>query len=63
MSLLRFWAWERFSCIVVYAGSECSQISSKNILICVPNMNEGLMGLEQHEGEQFEFSFLGELSF
>ncbi len=23
----------------------------KNILICVPKMNEGLKGLEQHEGE------------
>ncbi len=26
--------------------SECI----KNILICVPKMNEGLTGLEQHEG-------------
>ncbi len=36
----------------------------KNILICVPKINEGLMGLERHEGEQLmtEFSFLGELS-
>jgi len=24
---------------------------SKNILICVPKMNESLTGLEQHEGE------------
>ncbi len=23
----------------------------KNILICVPKMNEGLTGLEQHDGE------------
>ncbi len=23
----------------------------QNILICVPRMNEGLMGLERHEGE------------
>ncbi len=23
----------------------------KNILICVPEMNGGLMGLEEHEGE------------
>ncbi len=23
----------------------------KNILICVPNINEGLTGLERHEGE------------
>ncbi len=31
----------------------------KNILICVLKMNEGLTGLEQHEGEKLmtEFSF------
>ncbi len=23
----------------------------KNVLICVPKMNEGLVGLERHEGE------------
>ncbi len=36
----------------------------KNIFICVPKMNEGLTGLERHEGELLmtEFSFLGELS-
>ncbi len=36
----------------------------KNILICVPKMNEGLAGLERHEGEWLmtEFSFLSELS-
>ncbi len=34
----------------------------KNILICVPEMNEGLMGLEWHEGVMTEFSFLGELT-
>ncbi len=32
-------------------GSESSWISSKNILICVLKMNEGLTGLERHEGE------------
>ncbi len=37
-------------CVAVYAGSESSWILS--ILICVPKMNVGLMGLEQHEGEQ-----------
>ncbi len=30
--------------------SEISDII-KNILICVPMMNEGLTGLERHEGE------------
>ncbi len=29
ISLLRFWAWERFSCIAVYGGSESSQIQTK----------------------------------
>ncbi len=35
----------------------------KNILTCVPKMNEGVTGLERHEGEQLmtEFSLLGEL--
>ncbi len=31
--------------------SESSQIPSKNILICVPKMNQGLMDLERHKGE------------
>ncbi len=36
----------------------------KNIFISVPKMNEGLTGLEQHEGEKLmaEFSFWGELT-
>jgi len=36
----------------------------KNILICVPKMNEGLTGLERHEGEYLMtyISFLGELT-
>ncbi len=29
----------------------------KNILICVPKMNEGLTGLERHEGESFMTEF------
>ncbi len=37
------------SSIAVYGGSESSRISNKNILICVPKTNKGLMGLEQHE--------------
>ncbi len=54
-------------CVAVYAGSENSEPKLrkiKNILICVPKNNEGLTGLEQHEGEKLmtEFSFLGELS-
>ncbi len=34
----------------------------KNILICVTKMNEGLTGLEQHEGAELMTEFLGELS-
>ncbi len=51
MSLLPFWALNVPSCVAVYRGSESSRIWSKNIVICVLKMNEGLMGLEQHEGE------------
>ncbi len=32
-------------------GSESSQIFIKNILVCVPKINEGLTGLEKHEGK------------
>ncbi len=49
--LTTFLGLEHGSCVAVYAGSESSQISSKNILICVPKINEGLTGLERHEGE------------
>ncbi len=57
--LTTFLDLKRVSCVAVYAGSESSRISSKNILICVPKINEDLMGLEQHEGEQLmtEFHF------
>ncbi len=39
-----------FSYVAVYAGSENSNLKI-NILICVPELNEGLAGLERHEGE------------
>ncbi len=48
--LTTFLVLEHVSCIAVYAGSESSRISPKNILICVPKMNEGVKGLEWHEG-------------
>ncbi len=51
VSLLRFWVRGHFSCIAVYAESESTQISTKNILICVPKMTDVLIGLEQHEGK------------
>ncbi len=46
-----FLGLERVSCIVVTAGSESFRISSKNILMCVPKMNEGLTGLKQQDDE------------
>ncbi len=46
------------SYIAVCAGSKLLKFI-KNTLICVPKMNEGLTGLEQHEGEKWmtEFPF------
>ena len=40
-----------FGHIAAYGGVTHSSDFIKNILICVPKMNEGLTGLEQHEGE------------
>ena len=40
-----------FSPLEVYGGVIQLSDLIKNILICVPKMNEGLTGLEQHEGE------------
>ncbi len=48
--LTTFLGLEHGGYIAVYAGSESSDLI-KNILICVPKMNEGLTGLERHEGE------------
>ncbi len=44
-----FLGLEHFSCFAVYAGSESSWIHQK-YLNCVRKMNEGLTGLERHEG-------------
>ncbi len=46
--LTTFLGLVRGSCVAVYVygGSESSRISSKNILICVPKMNKGLVGLQ-----------------
>ncbi len=38
--------------IAVYRRVRELSDSINNILICVPKMNGGLMGLEQHEGEK-----------
>ncbi len=44
-------SWEHFSCVALCAGLESFFDFIKNILICVPKMNEGLVGLERCEGE------------
>ncbi len=41
---------DRGSNLAVYAGSELSDFI-KNILNCVPKMNEGRTALERHEDE------------
>ncbi len=50
MSLLYFWAWNISVALLPMQGQKLSDFI-QNILICVPRMNEGLMGLERHEGE------------
>jgi len=47
MSLITF----RETGFNAYGGVNQLSDFIKNILICVPKMNEGLMRLEQHEGE------------
>jgi len=42
---------ERGNVIAGYAGLTEPSDFNKNILICVPKINEGLTGVEQHEGE------------
>ncbi len=55
VSLLHCCLWE---------GQKALRFHHINILICVPKMNEGLTGLERHEGEYLmtELSFFCELS-
>ncbi len=50
--LTTFLGLDRSIYIAVYGGSK-KKLSDfiKNIFICVSKMNEGLMGLERHEGE------------
>ncbi len=57
--LTTFLGLERGSTVAVYGGSESSfTFHKKYILICVPKMNEGLTGLERHEGEFFGWNIL-----
>ncbi len=50
MSLLPFWALNVVVPLVSMQGQKALGFH-KNTLICVPKMNEGLRGLEWHEGE------------
>ncbi len=49
-SVLSRFLLERGSSLAVYEGQKALGFH-QNILICVPKMNEGLMGLERHEGD------------
>ncbi len=39
------------SVVLLYMQGQRALFFIKNVLICVPKMNEGLKGLERHEGE------------
>ncbi len=60
MSLLPFWALNLVVALLSMQGQKALGFDQNS---CVPKMNDGLMGLERLEGEEFmtEFSFLGEL--
>ncbi len=49
--LTTFLGLECGSYFAVYAGVRKLSDLIKNILICLMKMNDGLTGLEQHEGE------------
>ncbi len=51
MSLLPFWA---LNVVVVLLSMQGQKISDfiQNMLICVAKMDDGLTGLERHEGDQ-----------
>ncbi len=61
--LATFLALNKSVVLLSMQGQKAVRFHKKNILICVLKMNEGLTGLEWHEGEYMtEFSFMGELS-
>jgi len=64
MFLVPFWALKKGVLLLAMQALLSHRILSKNILICVPKMNEGFTDVERHEGELLmtEFSFLGELT-
>ncbi len=49
--LTTFLGLEPGSCVAVYGVVRKLSDLIKNLLICVPKMNEGFTGLERHEGE------------
>ncbi len=51
MPLLTFWVLNVSVALLSMQGKKYLGFYKKNILICVLKMNEGLMGLEQHESE------------
>jgi len=51
MSLVPFWTFESVNYLAVNGGLTEPSDFIKNILICVPKMNEGFTGVERHEGE------------
>ncbi len=51
ISLLTFWSLNVSGALLSMEGQKALGFHKKNILICVLKMNEGLTGLEQHEGE------------
>ncbi len=48
---ITFLSLDRVRILAVYGRVRELSEFIKNILICVPKMNEGLTGLERHEGE------------
>jgi len=50
-SLVPFWAFESINYLAVNGGLTEPSGFIKNILICVPKMNEGLTDVKRHEDE------------
>ncbi len=51
MSLQPFCALIVLVPLLFMQGQKAPGFHNKNILICIPKMNKGPVGLEQHEGE------------
>ncbi len=55
--LAMFLCIDRGNILAVYGRVRKLSDFIKNILICVPKMNEGLNGLEQNEGDKLMTAF------